>query len=183
MSEDYFEMKRNQLEGMFNVNRAYKELSRELAALTGREYPAVERYMTDDADYVIAIMASASGVVKDVVDSLRSEGVKAGCLRVRMFRPFPSEEVASALEGKRAVAVLDRSVSPGGTAPLAAEVRSALYGCERRTPAYSYIFGLGGRDFFPRDAAAAFDDLRNGRDPGRDCYIGLRDKSAEKGAA
>jgi pyruvate ferredoxin oxidoreductase alpha subunit len=176
MSEDYFEMKRNQMEGLRNVNRVCAELSRELAALTGREFAPVERYMTDDAEYVIVIMASAAGVAKDVVDALRGRGVKAGCLRVRMFRPFPAAEVASALGGKRAVAVLDRSVSPGGTAPLAAEVRSALYGLARRVPVYGYIFGLGGRDFFPHDAESVFDDLINGRDPGDDCYIGLRDK-------
>jgi pyruvate ferredoxin oxidoreductase alpha subunit len=181
MSEDYFEMKRNQMEGLRNTNRVCAELSRELARLTGREFAPVERYMTDDAEYVIVIMASAAGVAKDVVDALRGRGIKAGCLRVRMFRPFPADEAASALEGKRAVAVLDRSVSPGGTAPLAAEVRSALYGLPSRVPVYGYIFGLGGRDFFPHDAESVFDDLINGGDPGSDCFIGLRDKFAAGG--
>jgi pyruvate ferredoxin oxidoreductase alpha subunit len=137
--------------------------------------------MTDDAEYVIVIMASAAGVAKDVVDTLRGRGIKAGCLRVRMFRPFPADEVASALGGKRAVAVLDRSVSPGGTAPLATEVRSALYGLPRRVPVHGYIFGLGGRDFFPHDAESVFDDLMNGKESGADRYIGLRDKFAAGG--
>jgi pyruvate/2-oxoacid:ferredoxin oxidoreductase alpha subunit len=70
--------------------------------------------MTDDAEYVIVIMASAAGVAKDTVDALRGRGVKAGCLRVRMFRPFPAGEAASALDGKRAVAVLDRACPPEG---------------------------------------------------------------------
>jgi pyruvate ferredoxin oxidoreductase alpha subunit len=138
--------------------------------------------MTDDAEYVIVIMASAAGVAKDVVDALRAGGIKAGCLRVRRFRPFPAGEVASALDGKRAVAVLDRSVSSGGTAPLAAEIRSALYDLPRRVPVHGYIFGLGGRDFFPHDAESVFDDMINGKDPGNDRYIGLRDKFAAGGA-
>jgi pyruvate ferredoxin oxidoreductase alpha subunit len=178
MSEDYFEIKRNQIEGLNNVPRVYGETMRELAALTGREYGAVERYMTDDADYVVVVMSSATGVAKDVVDSLRREGVRAGCLRVRVFRPFPADEVREALEGKLGVAVLDRSASPGGVAPLAAEVKSALYDCETRVPVKDYIFGLGGRDFFPSDARRVFDDLSSGNfEPGVR-YIGLRDKCA-----
>jgi pyruvate ferredoxin oxidoreductase alpha subunit len=176
MSEDYFEIKRNQIEGMNNVPRVYGELSRELAAITGREYPAVECYMTDDADYVIVIMSSAAGVAKDVVDSLRGRGVKAGCLRVRVFRPFPSHEVRCALEGKSGVAVLDRSASIGGTAPLLAEIRSALYNCSAHVPVAGYIFGLGGRDFFPADAEMVFNDLIEGRNCDDMRYIGLRDK-------
>jgi pyruvate ferredoxin oxidoreductase alpha subunit len=177
MSEDYFEIKRTQLEGMSNVPRVCGELSRELAFVTGREYGAVERCMTDDADYVVVVMSSAAGVAKDVVDSLRGRGVKAGCLRVRMFRPFPYDEVRDVLGDKLGVAVLDRSVSPGGAPPLAAEVRTALYDCPRRVPVASYIFGLGGRDFFPADAEMVFEDLAEGRS-GFAGYIGLRDKYA-----
>jgi pyruvate ferredoxin oxidoreductase alpha subunit len=159
MSEHYFEIKRNQIEGLNNVPRAYKEISEEYAALSGRRYPALDRYMTDDADYVAVIMSSAAGVVKDVVDELRSEGVRAGCVRVRMFRPFPSLEIKETLGGRKCVAVLDRSASPGGTAPLAAEVKSALYMSPDRPPISDYIFGLGGRDFFPGDARRVFQDM------------------------
>jgi pyruvate ferredoxin oxidoreductase alpha subunit len=172
MSEHYFEIKRTQMEGMNNVSRVYGEVMGELAALTGREYPSVERYMTDDADYVTVIMSSAAGVVKDVTDDLRRSGVKAGCLRVRMFRPFPFEEVRLALAGKKGVAVLDRSASIGGTAPLASEVKSALYSLRDRPAVSEYIFGLGGRDFFPGDARRVFDDISGGGNDGV-VYIGL----------
>jgi pyruvate ferredoxin oxidoreductase alpha subunit len=178
MAEDYFEIKRAQIEGINNVPRVYREISRELSAITGKEYGAVERYRLDDADFAVVVMSSAAGVVKDVVDSLRDEGVKAGCLRVRMFRPFPSEETRSALEGMRGVAVLDRSVSLGGTAPLLAEVMSSLYSLESRVPVIGYVFGLGGRDFFPSNAEDIFRDLANGKVPRETRYIGLRDKLA-----
>jgi pyruvate ferredoxin oxidoreductase alpha subunit len=182
MSEDYFEIKRTQMEGMNNVLRVYGEVSRELAGETGREYPAVERYRTDDADYVAVVMSSASGVVKDVVDELRGVGARAGCLRLRMFRPFPSGEVRAALDGKLGVAVLDRSASIGGVSPLAAEVKSALYPCERRVPVAEYIFGLGGRDFFPADARGVFSELMEGRTGGDVRFIGLRDRDRDKDA-
>jgi pyruvate ferredoxin oxidoreductase alpha subunit len=173
MSEHYFEIKRTQIEGMNNVRRVYGEAMSELAGLTGREYPLIDCYMTDDADYVLVIMSSAAGVVKDVTDELRRSGVKAGCLRVRMFRPFPSQEVRDALDGKKGVAVLDRSASIGGTAPLAAEVKSALYSSRDRVPVFDYIFGLGGRDFFPDDARRVFQDLMDDEPQDKVRYIGL----------
>jgi len=175
MSEYYFEIKRNQMEGMNNVPRVYKELSEEFGTYTGRSYPAVEEYMAEDADYLIIVMSSASGVVKDVVDEMRDDGLKVGCLRVRFFRPFPSEDIARAVQEKLGVAVLDRSASIGGTAPLASEVKSALYGLNKRVPVQEYIFGLGGRDFYPKDAEDVFRRLANA-DYGKVRYIGLLDK-------
>jgi pyruvate ferredoxin oxidoreductase alpha subunit len=177
-ADDYFEIKRAQLEGMNNVPEAFEEVSRELGAITGRVYDAVERYRLEDADYAVVVMSSAAGVVKDVVDSLRDEGVKAGCLRIRMFRPFPAGALRAALAGARGVAVLDRSLSPGGTAPLKAEVVSSLYALDRRIPVSGYVFGLGGRDFFPSDAAGVFRDLERGETPRDTGYIGLRDRMA-----
>jgi pyruvate ferredoxin oxidoreductase alpha subunit len=87
--------------------------------------------------------------------------------------------VREALEGKKGIAVLDRSASIGGVAPLAAEIRSALYASEKRVPVFGYIFGLGGRDFFPSDAEAVFDDMICGRENDEVRYIGLRDKNIE----
>jgi pyruvate ferredoxin oxidoreductase alpha subunit len=180
MSEHYFEIKRNQMEGMENALRVCREVSGELARITGRDYPPVERYRTDDAEYVIVIMSSAAGVVKDVADDLRSRGVRAGCLRVRMFRPFPSEEISEALSGVKCAAVLDRSASPGGTPPLAAEVRSALYtsccaGNRMPSPVQSFIYGLGGRDLYPGDVESVFEGLSRGEHFLAPRYIGLRE--------
>lgn len=176
MSEYYFEIKRNQMEGMNNVPRVYEELSSEMESLTGRRYSPVDAYRADDAEYLIVIMSSATGVVKDTVDELRERGVKAGCLRVRFFRPFPSEILASYVKGKRGVAVLDRSASIGGTAPLAAEVKSALYGADARVPLQEYIFGLGGRDFYPKDAERVFMSMAEGDYEKNVRYIGLLDR-------
>ena len=111
MSEYYFEIKRNQMEGMNRAPEVYKSLSKELAQYTGREYPMIDAYRAEDADYLIVIMSSATGVVKDVVDEMREKGVKAGCLGVRFFRPFPFEEIRKLAKGKKGIAVLDRSAA------------------------------------------------------------------------
>lgn len=179
MSEYYFEIKRNQMEGMNNVLSVYAELAAELERETGRNYRPVENYRADDADYLIVVMSSAAGVVKDVVDELREEGVKAGALRVRFFRPFPRGELASLAKGKRGVAVLDRSASIGGTAPLSSEVKSALYALDKRVPVQEYIFGLGGRDLYAKDARAVFEKMIAG-DYGEEArFIGLLEKDDE----
>ncbi|KEJ93551.1 pyruvate ferredoxin oxidoreductase [Synergistes jonesii] len=176
MSEYYFEIKRNQMEGMNNVLSVYAELAAELERETGRNYRPVENYRADDADYLIVVMSSAAGVVKDVVDELREEGVKAGALRVRFFRPFPREELASLAKGKRGVAVLDRSASIGGTAPLSSEVKSALYALDMRVPVQEYIFGLGGRDLYAKDARAVFEKMIAGDYSEEVRFIGLLEK-------
>ena len=179
MSEYYFEIKRNQIEGMNNVLRVYNDLSKDLAVHTGREYPAIDSYRAEDADYIIIIMSSAAGVVKDVVDEMRDSGIKAGCLRIRFFRPFPKDELIKITAGKRGIAVLDRSASIGGTAPLAAEVKSALYDLADRVPVQEYIFGLGGRDFYPADAEKVFHRMLEDDYNGGIRYIGLLDKDDE----
>ncbi len=176
MSEYYFEIKRNQMEGMNNVFKVYSELSSELSKETGREYEPIDAYKADDADYLIIIMSSAAGVVKDVVDEMREDGIKAGCLRIRFFRPFPKDDLMRLVSGKKGVAVLDRSASIGGTAPLAAEVKSALYSLEQRVPVQEYIFGLGGRDFYPKDAEKVFCSLAEDNYSAKVRYIGLLER-------
>lgn len=173
MSEYYFEIKRNQMEGMNNVLPVYKELAAELERETGRNYAPLESYRAEDAEYLIVIMSSAAGVVKDVVDELREEGVKAGALRVRFFRPFPKEELAAAARGKKGLAVLDRSTSIGGTAPLAAEVKSVLYDLDERPRVQEYVFGLGGRDFYAANARRVFESMKNGDYGAGARFIGL----------
>jgi pyruvate ferredoxin oxidoreductase alpha subunit len=173
MSEYYFEIKRQQVEAMKNVLKVYDSVAKDYEAVSGRFYPKLDRYRTEDADFIVAVMSSASGVVKDVVDELREQGIKAGCLRVRMFRPFPAEEVAGILGKAKAVAVLDRALSIGGTAPLAAEIKSALYDSGKNIPVQSCVYGLGGRDFFPQYARDLFGDLAAGKVTREERYLGL----------
>lgn len=143
----YFEHKRSQIEGIENSPRVIEQVGQEFGQRFGRYYGFVEAYRLDDAELAIVVMSSAAGTCKDAIDELRDEGLKIGLLKPRVFRPFPYEIIAKALKDKLAVAVLDRSSSPGAFgAPLFNEIRSALYDYEKRPKIINYIYGLGGRD-------------------------------------
>ena len=128
----------------------------------------------EDAEAAVVVMGSAAGTTKDVVDSLRERGVKAGMIKLRVFRPFPHEQLAEALSHLKSVAVLDRCVSYGSQGgPLHVEVKSAMYG--HTIPIYNYIYGLGGRDLFPGQVESAYNDLFEGKTGERMRYLGLRE--------
>ena len=143
----YFEHKRQQIEAMKKAPSVIRKVGREFKELFGRSYDLMEGYNMEDAELILVAAGSTAGTVKTAVDELREEGVKAGLLKVRVFRPFPYEEIAQALRGAKAVAVLDRSASFGAQGgPLFLEVRSSLFEEDRRSPVINYIYGLGGRD-------------------------------------
>jgi pyruvate ferredoxin oxidoreductase alpha subunit len=113
----------------------------------GRQYGLIEEYQVRDAEKVIVAMGSVCGSIKDVVDEMRSKGKKVGLLKITSYRPFPAAQICEALKNVPRVAVLDKAVSLGGDAPIAAEIRSALYSCKKRPQTVSsFVAGLGGRD-------------------------------------
>lgn len=174
----YFEHKRQQVEAMENAKKIYPEVAKALSKITGREYPMIEKYNTDDADYIIITMASAAGTTRYVVEKMREQGKKVGLLKVRLFRPFPIEEVAETLIGKKGVAVLDRSASFGSFPPLVQEIKNACYDLKdnERPPVYSFIFGLGGRDLLPSNIEYVFDGLANNKFNTKKIeYLGVRE--------
>ncbi len=106
----------------------------------------VDGYKTDDAEIILVAMGSIISTIKEAVDNLREEGHKVGVLKVRMFRPFPKEEIYDALKGARDILVMDRAFSPGSGGVLATEVKAAFYGREAVPNIKGHIIGLGGRD-------------------------------------
>ncbi len=157
----YFEHRMSQLKGLLNAKNVVVNVGKEFGKAFGREYGLYEAYKMDDADYVIVAMGSVCGTTKDVVDNLRNNGVKAGLLKLRLFRPFPYKELADVLSGAKAIAVLDR-VSPAGAqgGPLFNEIRSALYDANNRPPVINYSYGLGGRDTQPVHINSVYDTLK-----------------------
>lgn len=159
LQDYYFEHKRQQAEAMKNASGVILDVAKKFAEISGREYGFFEAYKMDDAEIATVVLGSTAGTVKSVVDQLRAEGVKAGMLKLRTFRPFPAEEVANALGGMKAVAVMDRSDSfsaMGG--PVFSELRSALYG-KTDIPIVDYVYGLGGRDVPGTDVELVYRDL------------------------
>ena len=103
-----FEHKYQQAEAMRNAKKVIADVAKDFEKMTGRKYSFFEEYMLEDADIAIVCMNSTAGTAKTVVDELRATGVKAGLLKVRMFRPFPAEEIANSLGHLKAIAVMDR---------------------------------------------------------------------------
>ncbi|MBI4831674.1 MAG: pyruvate ferredoxin oxidoreductase [Candidatus Lindowbacteria bacterium] len=170
----YFEHKRQEVEGMYNAPRVIEQVAKEYYELTGRQYGFIENYRMEDAEAAIVVMGSAAGTTKEVVDALRERGVKAGMIKLRVFRPFPHEQLAEALSHLKSIAVLDRCISFGAQGgPVFGEVRSAMYG--KTIPIYSYIYGLGGRDLTPHLVESAYNDLFEGKTDPRMRYLGLRE--------
>ncbi|MCL5876386.1 MAG: pyruvate ferredoxin oxidoreductase [Candidatus Bathyarchaeota archaeon] len=178
----YFEFKRQQEEAMKHALKRIREINSEYAKISGRGYGngLVDKYQLDDAEIAIVVLGSTAGTLKVIVDQLRQEGIKAGVLRIRSFRPFPVEDVIHALKDVKAVAVMDKSMSPGGLgAAVFSEVRNALYDSKQRPILVNYIFGLGGRDNSPRDLRKVYEDLlhiaRTGQAEKAVNYLGLRE--------
>lgn len=173
------EGKKNQLIALENAKQVILDVAKEFAEISGREYGFFEEYKTEDADYIILLIGSAAGTAKDAADQLRKEGIKAGILKLRVFRPFPAREIVQALKNCKAVAILDRCESyntNGGV--LGSEVTAALYQDKVMLETVNYMYGLGGRDFTVEDAREVFQDLRNIVENGMPAeqfkYIGLR---------
>lgn len=159
----YFEFKRQQEEAMRNALNVIKQVHHEYAQVSDRSYgdALVEKYHLEDAEMAIMCLGSTAGTVKTVVDKLRAEGVKAGLLRIRTFRPLPVKEIIGALENVKAVAVMDRAISFGGNGgPVYHEVRHVLYGADKHPYVVNYIYGLGGRDTSPEQIRKICEDLQ-----------------------
>ena len=154
MPDYYFELRRQQADAIERALGVFADLCAEFEALCGRRYGAVEAYRLDDARRTLVCLGSTAGTAKDVVDELREEGVDAGLLRICSFRPLPAEEIFESLHRADAVAVLDRADSPGGLAPLFAEVATLLAG--EHPGVRSHVYGLGGRELHPADIRAVF---------------------------
>lgn len=161
LPDSYFEFKVDQNEATREVFGHYEEIASRFQKNSGRFYGFFEKYQTEDAEHIIVVAGSAAGTAKDVVDKLRRRGEKAGLIKIKLFRPFPYEELAMELFKAKNIAVLDRSISFGAYPPVYTEVVSGLSHIAGRFPRVaSYIYGLGGRDIFAKDIEKVFDDLK-----------------------
>lgn len=180
-----FEHKAQQAEAMRKAKDVILEVSKEFENWTGRHYGLFEEYKLDDADIAIVCMNSTAGTTKFTVDKLRAKGIKAGLLKVRVFRPFPSEEIAKALAKVKAVAVLDKSdgLNAAGGA-LFTDIASGMQVNKISVPTVNYIYGIGGRDVPTESIESVYEDLLkivetgNIENPYR--YLGLKTKSLKE---
>lgn len=176
----FFEHKRQQWEGMDKALKVIVDIGQEYGRLTGRYYGLVEPYRLEDAEVAIVIIGSATGAVRVAVDEMRAQGIKAGILKIRCFRPFPTQAIADALKDLKIVAVLDRSNCFGAEGnPVFVETCSVLFQRGLSPKVVDYIYGLGGRDTVPAEFCQVYQDLVNIAETGVTepvvRYLGLRD--------
>ena len=128
----------------------------ELGALTGREWGGLTwEYQLDDAELVLVAAGSLGMQLTVAVDQLRAQGVKAGVLGIRCYRPFPAEALRAKLAGRKGVLVFDKAVSYGNEGPICGDVRASLYGEPDAPVVWGAICGLGGRDVSPEQLTDA----------------------------
>ena len=142
----FTEMRYQIQEAMEEAKKVILHVDEEFDALFGRRYGLVEGYRLEDAELVLVTSGTAASTARDVIDQYRDDGKPVGLLKVRTFRPFPSEEIRKALKNVSKVAVIDRNISFGMGGIFAEELKS-VYGNEEEGPIiFGYIAGLGGRD-------------------------------------
>ena len=174
-----FEHKYQQAEAMRNAKKVILEIAEDFEKMTGRKYSFFEEYKMEDAEIAVVCMNSTAGTTKVVVDKLREQGMKAGMVKIRVFRPFPAEELAAALGNLKAVAVMDKADSLNGVGgALFEDVVSGMYVAKKNVPAVSYVYGIGGRDTTEADIFEVYQGLQDivasGKIENPYRYVGLR---------
>ena len=184
VSNYVMEGRKNQLIALENAKQVILDVAKDFEKISGRKYGLIEEYKMDDAEYAMVIIGSAAGTAKEAVDEMREAGKKVGIIKIRSFRPFPGEEIATSLKKCKAVAVMDRceSFSTNG-GPVGAETMQAMYtnGCTAK--AINIMYGIGGRDVTVGDMRGVYDTLeeiaKTGETGPTYRYMGLRDKEAK----
>ena len=155
------EAKKAQAEAMKRARKVILDVAKEFEQVTGQHYGFYEGYQLEDAEYAVVAIGSVCGTAKDAVDALRAKGIKAGLLKIRVFRPFPGEEIGAALKHCKAIAIMDRAESysaQGG--PLGAEVTAALYRAKATAETVNIMYGLSGRDVRVEDMEQVYEALQ-----------------------
>lgn len=178
------EHKVQQAEAMKNAKQAVLDVAAEFERTFGRKYGFFEEYRMEDAEVALVLIGSTAGTAKACVNGLRKQGIKAGLIKLRVFRPFPMEEIAAALSHVKAVAIMDKcegNSASGG--PLFAEVRSACYDLDSRPMMINVVYGLAGRDCAVEDIEKAYRYLLNVAETGeagpRYIHMGQRSNREE----
>lgn len=179
LQDYYFEHRRQLAEAMKESKTVILDVAKEFKGKFAREYGLFEKYLLDDADVAIVVMGSTAGTAKAVADGMREQGIKAGVLKLRVFRPFPAKEIADALKNIKAVAVMDRSDTiSSNEGPLCLEVEAALFDKNIQKKLLNYIYGLGGREIRIEDIESVYNDLCEvvkGKSKDKITYLGVRE--------
>ena len=176
----YFEFKAQQEDAMKKVPVGVMRVAESYANLSGRRYGILNTYGMEDAEAAILCLGSTAGTARTVAKELRQQGLKVGVVKLWLYRPFPVEEIVSAIRGVKALAVLDRALSFGAPySALAADTIAALYRFNIDLKIFNAVYGLGGRDVTPSDMKSIFEEAveiaRTGRVTTPVRFVGVRE--------
>ncbi len=177
----FFEFKRQQEEAMANALPVIKNVANEFEKISGRSYGLFETLGMEDAEFAVIAQGSGAGTIRHQIECLRSNGIRAGMIKLRSFRPFPAEELIEALSGVKTVAVFDRSTTFAGGmgGPVFNELRSSFYEQENKPLMVNYVYGLGGRDLSVELVKKAMEEIlamnSSGKAEQKINYLGLRE--------
>jgi pyruvate ferredoxin oxidoreductase alpha subunit len=162
--DTYYEFRMQQNEAMKNALAVFDEVEDEFEQFSGRRYGAVDGYNTDTADTIMVINGSASGTMRAAAREMNAAGSKVGVLAIKLYRPFPTEQLVSHLTHATTVITMDRSISPGApSGPVSEDVRTALHGAGVDNLVMSVVYGIGGRDLSKEDGKRIFAMAKEGR--------------------
>ena len=162
------ELKYQTEQAMEEAPSVIRQVDEEYYAMFGRRYGLIEAYRSDDAEVVLATSGTAASTAREVIDQMRDQGKAVGLLKIRAFRPFPSEEIRNALKGVPKVAVIDRNISYGVGGIFAAELKASYCNEENRPRIFGYVAGLGGRDITSHTITGVIDDTLEAVRPASD---------------
>lgn len=158
----YMDHKVQQAHAMMNAKQAILDVAADFEQTFGRKYGLLEEYRMEDAEAALVLIGSTAGTAKACVDKMRKDGHKVGLVKLRVFRPFPAQELAQAVSRCKVVAVMDKSEGFSGCGgPVFAETRSACYDLENRPKLINIVYGLGGRDCAVEDVESVYRRLLN----------------------
>jgi pyruvate/2-oxoacid:ferredoxin oxidoreductase alpha subunit len=170
----YMELRYKIERSIHRAESLIREVDEEFGETFGRSYGLIENYQIEDAETIVVASATVAGTAHTVIDQLRAKGEKYGLVRVRLFRPFPLDDIREALKNAKKVIVIDRNISFGHSGIFYQEVKAAMYNEDQRPPIFGYIAGLGGRDVTPAVIMEIIEDAKGKAKPTKDInWIGL----------
>ena len=169
----YYELRYKIQSAMNEALTVIKDADNDFKKKFGRGYGLVEEYRTEDADIVLVASGSMCSTAREAVDLLRKKGEKVGLCKMRVFRPFPKDEVRRALKRAKKIGVVDRNISFGSEGIFFQEIKAALCN-EKSAPVYGFIAGLGGRDVTVKDLENIINDIKQKEKPGDITWVGLK---------
>ena len=156
LRDGYMDMRYKLQAALEKASETIRAVNAAFAEAFGRDHGGMLwEYRTDDADLILAGMGSIASEATVAADRLREEGIKAGVVGIRSYRPFPKADVRNAFRNAKGIAIFEKSISYGYEGGLCSDLKAAFYGTAIKAPIHNYIAGLGGRDVKARELAAA----------------------------